>query len=332
MRKHGFISKYDLRKVILNVGVNDRSSLPDWIKKSPYHLKVNAIYDAHAAFKASRQRGTKQQEAGKFRSIRDRVQSIKFRVEDFRKGTWLPMLTKGLNFQTSELIPSYNVEYQQKQKDGTYKVCVREQSWKLQTQLVYDKKRWFAIFPVELKPEISNSQSLIALDPGVRSFLTGFDGEKFIDIGNRDITRVFRLGQHIDKLISTKTTLKGRENKHKRQGLQNKINSLFIRIRNLIDEVHKKVAKWLTTEYRVIFIPTFESSQMVAKSGKKKRKLNSKTVRQMLNWAHYRFKQTLKFHAFKRGATVVDVTEEYTSKTCTLGRSCSSKLKRVKAF
>ena len=111
MRKHGFISKYDLRKAILNVGVNDRSSLPDWIKKSPYHLKVNAIYDAHAAFKASRQRGTKQQEAGKFRSIRDRVQSIKFRVEDFRKGTWLPMLTKGLNFQTSELIPSYNVEY-----------------------------------------------------------------------------------------------------------------------------------------------------------------------------------------------------------------------------
>ena len=49
----------------------------------------------------------------------------------------------------------------------------------------------------------------------------------------------------------------------------------------IIDEVHKKVAKWLTTEYRVIFIPTFESSQMVAKSGKKKRKLNSKTVRQM---------------------------------------------------
>ena len=77
------------------------------------------------------------------------------------------------------------------------------------------------------------------LNPGVRSFLTGFDGEKFIDIGNRDITRVFRLGQHIDKLISTKTTLKGRENKHKRQRLQNKINSLFIRIRNLIDEVHK---------------------------------------------------------------------------------------------
>ena len=103
-----------------------------------------------------------------------------------------------------------NVEYQQKQKDGTYKVCVREQSWNTETQLVSDKKRMCAIFPVEFKSEKSNSQSIIAYYPGVRSFLTGFDGEKFIDIGNRDITRIFRLGQHIDKLIRAKTGLKGR--------------------------------------------------------------------------------------------------------------------------
>ncbi|NEP81069.1 MAG: transposase [Okeania sp. SIO3B3] len=311
-RKHGLISKYDLRKVVLK-----NESLPDWIKESPYHLKVNAIYDANAAFKTSRKSGIKQPSCGKFRSIRDRIQSIKFRVEDFKKGTWLPSVTKGLKFQASEVIPTNNIEYQQKQKDGTYKTFVREESWNTETQLVYDKKRWFAVFPKEFKPENSKSQSIIALDPGVRSFLTGFDGEKFVDIGKGDITRIFRLAQHIDRLISNKTVLKGRQNKYKRQGLNKKINSLFIRIRNLIDEVHKKVAKWLTTEYRVIFIPTFESSQMVAKSGKKKRKLNSKTVRQMLNWAHYRFKQTLKFHGLKRGATVIDVTEEYTSKTCT---------------
>ena len=74
-----------------------------------------------------------------------------------------------------------------------------------ETQLVDDKKRWFTLFSVEFKSEKSNSQSIIALDPGVRSFLTGFDGEKFIDIGNRDITRIFQFGQHIDKLIRAKT-------------------------------------------------------------------------------------------------------------------------------
>jgi len=69
-------------------------------------------------------------------------------------------------------------------------------------------------------------------------FLTGFDGEKFIDIGNRDITRIFRLGQHIDKLIRAKTGLKGRKNKDKRHRISQKINRLFIRIKNLRDEVH----------------------------------------------------------------------------------------------
>ncbi|NEO58011.1 MAG: hypothetical protein F6K54_36125 [Okeania sp. SIO3B5] len=60
-RKYGLISKYNLRKVILN-----NESLPDWIKESPYHLKVNAIYDAHAAFKASSKSGTKQPIAENF--------------------------------------------------------------------------------------------------------------------------------------------------------------------------------------------------------------------------------------------------------------------------
>ncbi|NES74122.1 MAG: hypothetical protein F6K24_57525 [Okeania sp. SIO2D1] len=135
-RKHGLISKYDLRKVVLN-----NESLLDWIKESPYHLKVNAIYDANAAFKTSRKSGTKQPSCGKFRSVRDRIQSIKFRVEDFKKGTWLPSATKGLNILASEVIPTTNVEYQQKQKGGIYKTCVREQSWDAETQLVYDKKR-----------------------------------------------------------------------------------------------------------------------------------------------------------------------------------------------
>lgn len=205
-RQHGFISKYDLRKVILTVGANGHSLLPDWIKESPYHLKVNAIYDAHAAFKSSHKSETKQQEAGKFRSVRYRRQSIKFYAEEFKKGTWFPSTTKGLSFQAAEVIPTMDVKYQQKQKDGTYKVCGREQYCHTENQLVYDKKRWFAVFPVEFNPEKSNSQSIIALDPGVRSFLTGFDGGKFIDIGNRDFTRIFRLGQHIARLIFVKNT------------------------------------------------------------------------------------------------------------------------------
>lgn len=170
------------------------------------------------------------------------------------------------------------------------------------------------------------------LKKGVRTFLTGFDGERFVEIGKKDVTRIYRLCNHVDKLISSQSKLKGRKRKHQRQKKQRKIDRMLTRIRNLVDEVHKKAAAWLTSEYRLIFLPTFETAQMVAKNGKKKRKINTKTVRQMLGWAHYRFKQTLKFHAKKRGCHVVEVTEEYTSKTCTKCGHVHQKLGGSKVF
>ncbi len=336
LRKHGKVSKYDLRKLILN-------DAPDWVKECPYNPKGEAVLDAYEAFVKSRKHGTKQTEAGKFRSWRDTKRAIKFQPENYSSGTWYCNETKDFKLKASEPLPALDVEYKVKQKDKSFKTRIRYQSWDASTQLVYDKKRWFAVFPVKFKRTESDQQTMIALDPGVRSFLTGFDGSKFVEIGNNDIAKIYRLGRFSDRLISEKARLKGRQKKRQRQRKQAKIDSVFIRVRNLIDECHKKVAKWLTTEYRLIFLPTFETSQMVAKTGAKPRKINSKTVRQMLNWSHYRFKQVLKFQAFKRGATVLDVTEEFTSKTCTkcghvhvkLGSSrkfkcpkCGHKLKR----
>lgn len=316
------ISKYSLRKVILN-------QVPQWVKECPYSFRVQAVYDAHQAFSDSVKSGTQTELAGRFRSCRDRVQSLQFREEDYKGGTWFKDCTKGLSFIGSEPLPITDVEFEQKQKDGSYKTRVRKGSWDSATQLVYDKKRWFAVFPVSFVPETSQSVKFIALDPGVRSFLTGFDGEKFVEVGSRDITRIYRLCQHADKLISQKAKLKGSASKRLRQRLSHKINRLLVRVRNLIDEVHKKTAKYLTSEYKLIFLPTFETSQMVAKDTKK---IQSKTVRQMLRWSHYRFKTFLKFQAFKRGATVIDVTEEYTSKTCTSCGHVHEKLGGRKVF
>jgi putative transposase len=49
---------------------------------------------------------------------------------------------------------------------------------------------------------------------------------------------------------------------------------------------------------------------------KTRRKLRSKTARAMLTWSHFAFRQKLKTTAEKFSAQVVEVTEEYTSKTC----------------
>jgi putative transposase len=101
------------------------------------------------------------------------------------------------------------------------------------------------------------------------------------------------------------------------------------KIRNLVDECHKQIAHWLTLNYQVILLPKFETSQMTKKT---KRKIRTKTARAMLTWAHYRFKQVLKNKAELCGCNVIDVTEEYTSKTCTACGHIHQKLGGSKVF
>ncbi len=268
------IGKLKLRNIVM------QSDLPDWVKEVPCHIKQNAVFDAHQAYSASRD--------AKFRSIRNPQQSIKFNNCNLANGKWYYNKTRQLNFISSESIPT-SCEYG--------------------TQLVYRRGAWFAVFPEPFQLKDSHSNKMIALDPGVRSFLTGYDGDKVIEIGNNDIGRITRLCQHLDDLISRSTKV----NAKSRKSMRRAANKLRDKIQNLVNEVHKKVAYYLTNNYRVIFLPHFESSQMVAKSG---RKIRSKTVRSMLTWAHYRFKLTLKHQASKRGCMVIDVSEAHTSKTC----------------
>ena len=49
---------------------------------------------------------------------------------------------------------------------------------------------------------------------------------------------------------------------------------------------------------------------------RKSRKINSKTVRMMLSWRFYAFKQRLVQQSKLYNVNIVDCTEEYTSKTC----------------
>ncbi|GAB1542979.1 hypothetical protein NUACC21_56530 [Scytonema sp. NUACC21] len=195
--------------------------------------------------------------------------------------------------------------------------------------ILLDKGRWFICFAIPLLVEANKLNNCIGLDPGVRTFLTGFDGGQLLEIGGGSISKIAVLCQRLDRLQSQIAKAKGRANKRWRWKLRRQSEALRTRIRNLTNEIHNKASVFLTKNYKQIFLPTFETSQMVVK---KKRKLNSKTARNLLTWSHYRFKQTLKFHALKRDCVVHDVTEEFTSKTCSRCGHIHEKLGGNKKF
>ncbi|OKH53695.1 hypothetical protein NIES2101_09560 [Calothrix sp. HK-06] len=91
------------------------------------------------------------------------------------------------------------------------------------------------------------------------------------------------------------------------------IKRVRISIKNLINDVHHKVSSLLVQNYKVIFLPTYETSQMVLKA---KRKINCQSVRSMLTWSFGRFAEHLRQSCNCNGVMLVRTNEAYTSKSC----------------
>ena len=86
-----------------------------------------------------------------------------------------------------------------------------------------------------------------------------------------------------------------------------------------MDEVHKKLTRWLVLHYDVVLLPSFDVSEMVPNA---KRKIGSKTARAMLTWSHYRFKKRLLDKTREvPSCRVIVCDENFTTKTC---GSCGS--------
>lgn len=274
-------STYDLQKLARG------TSKPEWVKSLPGHQLQEAVSDAVDTTRQARvNRGF-----AKFKSCRQTSQVIKFKAGNFKKGCWYPSKVKGFTCRAPQGIPSE---------------CIYG------TQLVWVKGEWYGIFPEYVEPEERELEMdhVIALDPGVRTFLTGFDGRLYFEFGKGDIGKIQRLCSQLDKLMS-RVDLSSF--KRQRRAMRKAAHRLRQRIQRLIKDLHNKVAFILASEYKLIFLPKFETSQMVVKSA---RKLRKKTARNMLTWSHYKFQQHIIQAAQKYGSRVVLVNESYTSKTC----------------
>jgi len=205
-----------------------------------------------------------------------------------------------------------------------------------------------------IRMPVEKHKTCIALDPGVRTFMTGYtpNGDVY-EWGKDDYQKLCRLCKRYDSLqsrwscaqegehshgywhVSKKTgdrTWKERRCNHRhRSHLKRAGRRMQDRIFNLVDELHKKMVLNLVREFHTILLPTFETSQMVNTATH--RKIQSKTARSMLTWAHYRFRQRLvsKLREYPWCRLIV-CSEHYTSKTCGHCGYVDSKLGSKRVF
>jgi putative transposase len=262
--------------------------LPDWSKETPYAIRGDAVREAQKALVSGIKKYKRTGEIFnlRFKSKKEPKQSIPIQIQNVRKSSLYPTLLGSL--KTAEPI---------KGEAGG--------------RIVWENGRWFYTEPRSVSILQSDNQRLesVSIDPGVRTFATLFSPELAGKVGAGASSRIYRLCLHLDSLYSKISVSKGK----RKYSLKKAAERLRWKIKDIITELHTKLGVWLCKTFKVIFLPTFGVQQMTSRIT---RKISTKSVRQMLGLAHYKFKVRLKALAQKYGSQVFDTNEAYTSKTC----------------
>lgn len=271
----------------------------DYVKIVPYQIKKIAVRDCYRALK----NGIK-----KFKNTNEKFE-LKYRTKkNPKQSCYIPKQALSINGIYHTIANKLNIsEY-----------------WLLNNEcqdlrLVKEYNRWYIVIPMKLNntklscSENQRNNDIVALDPGVRTFITYFsENGYFGKIGN-EFNRILSLQHKIDKLISKHDLEK---NVHKKRNIYRNIGRIRGKIKFMVDELHWKTINFLVRNFKIIIMPTFEVSNMVKRSdNNKKRKINKTVVRAMLSYRFYEFGERLSNKCKEYGVTLIRSNEAYTSKT-----------------
>lgn len=143
----------------------------------------------------------------------------------------------------------------------------------------------------------SGKNQVIALDPGVRKFLVGYDPTK---------SSVF-IGEGASNILAKLLIQVYKAKSQKRSQL------LWRRIKGKVVDLHWKSINYLTSNYDTVIYPDFRTAGMVRDN-----KLSPMIKRLLSIFSFYSFKQRLEYKVTSAGSRLILVNESYTSKTCTV--------------
>ena len=276
-------------------------ALPAWHRSAPREVLVGAIFDACRAVSAAKKRNAQ--------LARDKSKGHR-KDEDFARVRFRSRKNPRQTFTVQANCVSSGGIYRTKLSDikiaEELPVPVNRNICRL--TLRYGQYYLAVPYDEKLPPQRENQARVVVLDPGVRSFLTWYCADSVGKIGEGAFFKIQRLCERLDDPLSRAAKSSARKRRNKRRAA----GRIRIRIENLIAELHRQAARFLVGNFDVILLPTFETSEMVERG---RRRIRSKTVRNLLSLVHYRFGMFLRHKAAEFGVTVLSVNEAYTTKT-----------------
>ena len=261
-----------------------------YIKSVPYQIKSKAVKDSYTSWMTNCKKTKKSGKSFKLRykSRKNPVQSCYIPKSAVSESGIYYTISGKLKFSEREFLKN--------------DIC--------DCRLINDHGRWYLSVPQKLTTMPTENQGgIVALDPGVRNFLTYFSEDgRFGWLGIHAFDRILNLNLKRDKLLSRLALTK---DKRKKSKLKRTLNRTYHRIQDLVDELHWQCINYLVHNFSVIVFPPFEVKGMT----KKGRKLRKSVVRSMLSLRFYEFKERLKQKCKECGVLYVEQNESYTSKT-----------------
>ena len=276
-------------------------TLPPWHRGAPREVLVGAIFDACRAVSAAKKRNAElARDKSRGRRQNEDFAHARFRSRKNPRQTFTVQANcvSDLGIYRSKLNDMRMAENLPTPKNRN--IC--------RLSLRYGQYHLSVPHDEKLPPRRENQARVAALDPGVRSFMTWYCADSVGKIGEGAFFRIQRLCERLDDLMSRAAKSPSR----KRRNMRRAANRLRLRIENLVQELHRQAARFLVDNFDVVLLPGFETSEMVERG---RRRIRSKTVRNLLTLAHYRFGMFLRHKAREIGAIVLSVNEAYTSKT-----------------
>ena len=299
--KRSPIDRAELRELVVK---NDSPAVQEhpWLRETPQDVRDAGLDDLLTAFKAGFAR---KKNDGKAFEIKPRSrkrspqESVSIKARDWKRTGGSYVFLRAI--RSSEPLPYdlvYDFRIVLERGTGAFYLCLLQ--------------------PLAIRGENQAPEDrcrVAAIDPGVRTFATVYDARgEGLEIGKGDIGRIYRLGAALDKLQS-KWSQKGVRS-HRRWSMRRAGARIRLRIKNLVRDLHCKLAKYLCENYSYVLLPAFETQRKVRRG---QRRIGSKTVRAMMTWSHYSFRRRLVDKAREYPwVRVVIVDEAYTTITCGL--------------
>ena len=227
-------------------------TLPSWHRSAPREVPVGAIFDACRAVSAVK----------KFNSelAKDKSNGRR-RDEGFARARFRSRKNPKQTFTVQANCVSPDGIYRTKLGDMLMAESLPVPVNRNICRLTLRYRQYHLAVPYDEKPlrQRENQARVVALDPGVRSFLTWYCADSVGKIAQGAFYRIQRLCERLDALLSRATKAPAR----RRRNMRRAASRMRIRIESLIQELHRQAARFLVDSFDVILLPTFETSDMV---------------------------------------------------------------------